>query len=413
MKSVRQALSSAPRAAVALCAALGLALGGLFALSPVPAARADTTQICDPNGTSVQTHYVIQNNVRTAGQTQCLAVGGSGRSFQVTQADGSVPTDGPAKSYPSIYNGCYRGLCSPGTTLPMQLSAITSARSTVYFIPVTDAVFDASYDVWLDPTPRKDGVNRTRIAVWFDQLGSIVPIGSEVGTVTLASLTWDVWIGNDGSSDVLTFVSARKVSNWNFDVRAFTNEAVSRGLAQPNWYLTSVQAGFEPWQNGTGLSVGCFQSSVNTGEGTAGSDSLGQGNTDGGSSSGEGVPVYCPLDPTPTTGTTTGDTTAGSVGGGSSGSTTSGSGTLTCTVTYSPQTWPGGFTTSVTLANTGSTALIGWNLGFTLPAGQTVTNAWGATVSPSSGAVTATNLDYDAQIPAGGSVSFGFQGTWT
>jgi endoglucanase len=69
------------------------------------------------------------------------------------------------------------------------------------------------------------------------------------------------------------------------------------------------------------------------------------------------------------------------------------------------------FTVNVTVANTGSTAINGWKLGFTLPSGQTVTSAWNATVSPSSGAVTASSLAYNAQIPAGGSQSFGFQGT--
>jgi cellulase/cellobiase CelA1 len=67
----------------------------------------------------------------------------------------------------------------------------------------------------------------------------------------------------------------------------------------------------------------------------------------------------------------------------------------------------------VTITNTGSSAVSGWQLGFTLPSGQTVVNAWNATVSPSSGAVTATGMAYNASIPAGGSQSFGFQGTST
>jgi hypothetical protein len=43
-----------------------------------------------------------------------------------------------------------------------------------------------------------------------------------------------------------------------------------------------------------------------------------------------------------------------------------------------------------------------------------VTNAWNATVSPSSGAVTATNLSYNTAIGAnGGTTSFGFQANHT
>jgi cellulase/cellobiase CelA1 len=115
-------------------------------------------------------------------------------------------------------------------------------------------------------------------------------------------------------------------------------------------------------------------------------------------------------------GTTTGGTTGGTTttgGSATGGTSTGGTGGSPCTVTYTPNVWPGGFTASVTVANTGSTAVNGWKLGFTLPSDQTVTSAWSATVSPSSGSVIATNVDYDAQIPAGGSQSFGFQGTFS
>ncbi|MFF5225336.1 cellulose binding domain-containing protein [Dactylosporangium sp. NPDC000521] len=40
-------------------------------------------------------------------------------------------------------------------------------------------------------------------------------------------------------------------------------------------------------------------------------------------------------------------------------------------------------------------------------------NAWNATVTQTGNAVTARNLSCNATIPAGGSTSFGFQGTWT
>jgi len=51
----------------------------------------------------------------------------------------------------------------------------------------------------------------------------------------------------------------------------------------------------------------------------------------------------------------------------------------------------------------------GWNF----PGDQRITNAWNATVSQSGSNVTATNASYDGTISPGGSVSIGFQGTWT
>ncbi|WUH90194.1 cellulose-binding domain-containing protein [Streptomyces sp. NBC_00433] len=119
---------------------------------------------------------------------------------------------------------------------------------------------------------------------------------------------------------------------------------------------------------------------------------------------------------TTTGGTTTGGTTTGgSTTGGTTtgGTTTGGTGSPSCKVTLTPQTWSGGYTANVTVANTGSALVDGWKLGFTLPSGQAITGAWNAAISPSSGSVTATNLSYNAQIPPGGSQSFGFQGTDT
>ncbi|MEV4378055.1 PHB depolymerase family esterase [Streptosporangium sp. NPDC049644] len=84
-------------------------------------------------------------------------------------------------------------------------------------------------------------------------------------------------------------------------------------------------------------------------------------------------------------------------------------GTAPCRVAYTTNAWNTGLTASVIVTNTGSSAINGWTLGFTLPSGQTVTSAWNATITPGSGAVTARNMSYNAAIPAGGSTSFGFQ----
>nr|WSX74251.1 cellulose binding domain-containing protein [Streptomyces sp. NBC_00899]WSX79685.1 cellulose binding domain-containing protein [Streptomyces sp. NBC_00899] len=370
MKSLQQALRSTRKAAVAALAALGLAVGGLITLTAAPAAHADT-QICTQYGsTTIQGRYVVQNNRWGTSEAQCINVTSTG--FQVTQADGSVPLNGAPKAYPSIFNGCHYTNCSPGTNLPAQLSAIGSAPTSISYGFVGNAVFDAAYDIWLDPTPKKDGVNKTEIMVWFNHVGQVQPVGSKVGTASVGGRSWDVWTGNNGGNDVISFVAPSAIDSWSFDVKDFANETINRGLAQNSWYLTSVQAGFEPWQNGAGLAVNSFSSTVN----------IGGGSTNGGTTNG---------------GTTNGGTTGGS---GSSG----------CKVTVTPQSWSGGFTANVTVANTGSSAVNGWKLGFTLPSGQTITSAWNATVTPSSGAVTASGLSYNAQIPAGGSQSFGFQG---
>ncbi|MEU7560184.1 GH12 family glycosyl hydrolase domain-containing protein [Streptomyces eurythermus] len=348
------------RGASGLVGALLAALAALAALlTTAPAAQADTA-ICDQYGsTTIQGRYVVQNNRWGTSETQCINVTDSG--FRITQADGSVPTNGAPKSYPSVFYGCHYTNCSPGTSLPAQLGTISSAPTSISYSYVSNAVYDAAYDIWLDPTPRTDGVNRTEIMVWFNKVGSIQPVGSQVGTATVAGRQWQVWSGNNGSNDVLSFVAPSAITSWSFDVMDFARQAVARGLAQNSWYLTSVQAGFEPWQNGAGLAVNSFSSTVNTG---------------GSGPGGPGTPAACE-------------------------------------VTYATSVWAGGFTADVTVANTSATPVDGWRLAFTLPSGQRVTSAWNATVTPSSGAVTATNLAHNGQIAAGGRVTFGLQGAYS
>ncbi|MFF8973420.1 PHB depolymerase family esterase [Streptomyces sp. NPDC014995] len=84
-----------------------------------------------------------------------------------------------------------------------------------------------------------------------------------------------------------------------------------------------------------------------------------------------------------------------------------------CRVTVSTSAWNTGLTASVTITNTGTSTVNGWQLGFTLPAGQTITNGWGATYAPASGAVTATNATYNGTLAPNASVTVGYQANHT
>ena len=82
-----------------------------------------------------------------------------------------------------------------------------------------------------------------------------------------------------------------------------------------------------------------------------------------------------------------------------------------CQVAYSANQWTGGFTAAVRL--TVGEARSGWTLTWTWPSGQQVTSAWNARVTQSGAEVTAGNEAYNGAVPAGGSVEFGLQGTWS
>ena len=87
----------------------------------------------------------------------------------------------------------------------------------------------------------------------------------------------------------------------------------------------------------------------------------------------------------------------------------------TCSVHYAiTNQWTGGFGTSLTITNTGSTAINGWSLQFSFPNGQTITQLWNGSYTQSGSAVTITNVSYNASISPGQPLSSspGFNGSW-
>ncbi|WP_433796992.1 endo-1,4-beta-xylanase [Actinoplanes sp. CA-252034] len=85
-----------------------------------------------------------------------------------------------------------------------------------------------------------------------------------------------------------------------------------------------------------------------------------------------------------------------------------------CAVTYRVTgSWPGGFQADVKLANTGSAALTSWKASWQFTGGQQISQLWGGTVTQSGATVTVGNAAWNSGLPAGGSTSFGFLGSWT
>ena len=84
-----------------------------------------------------------------------------------------------------------------------------------------------------------------------------------------------------------------------------------------------------------------------------------------------------------------------------------------CTATYTVTgSWPGGFGAEVRVTNTGTTPTSnGWRVVWTFASGQSIQNMWQAVYTASGNTITATNPpDFNKVIPAGQSITFGFNG---
>ena len=87
----------------------------------------------------------------------------------------------------------------------------------------------------------------------------------------------------------------------------------------------------------------------------------------------------------------------------------------TCHVNYVVNSqWDNGFNTSITIQNTGSTAINHWTLTWNWSGNQTITQAWNANLQTGDPQVVLTNTDWNGSITPGGSVNgIGFNASYS
>jgi hypothetical protein len=86
-----------------------------------------------------------------------------------------------------------------------------------------------------------------------------------------------------------------------------------------------------------------------------------------------------------------------------------------CHVTYTVNSqWTGGFGTAITIQNTGTTAVSGWNLTWTWAGNQKITQSWASSYSQSGANAKLTNASYNAAIAAGATITgIGFNASYS
>jgi hypothetical protein len=84
-----------------------------------------------------------------------------------------------------------------------------------------------------------------------------------------------------------------------------------------------------------------------------------------------------------------------------------------CSVHYAVQSsWDGGFSAAIAVVNNTDAPISSWSLGWTYTAGQRVTQGWDGTFSQSGSRVTVDAPSWSTDVPPGGSVTAGFNGSF-
>ncbi|MCD2196411.1 hypothetical protein LQ327_23835 [Actinomycetospora endophytica] len=209
-------------------------------------------KVCDKYGsTPVQGgRYEVQNDLwGGGGESQCVFAFDTGFRVEANHNKDS----GPA-AYPSIVFGCNYGNCTKGTPFPRPIADLGDLRTSWSTTTPDKGDYNVAYDIWLDPTARKEGApTGLELMVWLKHTDRVNPIGKQTGDVVLDGVPYEVWQGDNGVP-VISYVRKQQTNAVaNMSIPSFVADAQKRGVAKPNWFMTSVQAGFEPWIGGTGL----------------------------------------------------------------------------------------------------------------------------------------------------------------
>ncbi|TDP97775.1 GH12 family glycosyl hydrolase domain-containing protein [Labedaea rhizosphaerae] len=432
--------------------ATGAAAASVLVLGTAPASAATVSDCTQWGTTELQGgEYTYQQNEWNSTDTQCAAIDTSTGAWTITNAGFNLSGGAPA-TYPSVYKGCHWGACTAGSGLPIQVSRLGSARSSWSTTQPGSGAYDVAYDIWFNSTPTTDGQpDGTELMIWINSRGGVQPFGSQTGTAHLAGHSWNVWTGNQSSWKIISYVlqgGATSVSD--LDIKALVNDSVARGSLNPAHYLIDAEGGFEIWQGGQGLASNSFSFSASTGDSgdttppsvpanlaVTGTTSSSASLSWPASTDNVGVTGYdvyrngTRVGSTPSTSytdaglaATTAYTytvrardAAGNVSASSApvtATTSGGSGGGGCKAGYHVDNdWGNGFTATVTVTNSGSSALSGWHVGWAWSGNQHVTGSWNAGLTQSGSSVSASNLSYNGSVAPGQSTTFGFQATYS
>jgi hypothetical protein len=332
--------------------------------------------------------YTAANDEWGSGAPECITTGGNA-AFTVARSAIHNATNGAPGGYPSVYKGCHWGACTAGSGFPVQVArlrpgTVTTSWSTSQ--PGGSSAYDVAYDIWFNQTATTNGQpNGAELMIWLNHHGSVRPFGSEVAkNVSLGGRRYDIWFGQQGWNTISYTMAGPATSVGNLDIGQLAADAIRRGYLHKSWYLVDVEAGFELWRGGAGLTTKSFSVRVGGGPPSPGPRPA---------ASQPSAPSQ-PSVPSPR-------------------SSPSRPG-ADCAVTYSVvNTWPGGFQGQAVITNTGHAPVNGWALDWTFPGNQKVTQLWNGSFTQSGESVRVTNASYNPSISPGGTVTVGFTGSFT
>ncbi|RAO65734.1 uncharacterized protein BHQ10_001746 [Talaromyces amestolkiae] len=226
------------------------------------ASAAYAQSLCSQYSSYTSGQYTVNNNLwgeSSGSGSQCTyvnSISNSGVSWSTTWAWQN--SNSQVKSYAnSQLSGLTKKLVSNIGSIP---------TSVQWSYSNTNINADVSYDLFTAADINHVTYSGDyELMIWLGKYGSIQPLGSQIGTATVAGITWQLWYGVNGSQKTYSFVAPSQQTSWSGDILQFFHYlSQNQGFPASSQYLIDLQFGTEPFTGSqTTLTVNNWSAAVN------------------------------------------------------------------------------------------------------------------------------------------------------
>jgi hypothetical protein len=233
------------------------------------------TEYCsnsNPNWAAVMDgEYHVSNNVWGSGEgvgSQCLDIDLQSSYFKVTL---STHNSSSVVSYPFIYKGYHWGGGTAVQYNPFPILAGELDTAPFTWIIDTSGVqgtWNASFECWFSLNGKSAPDGAAELMIWINYGGGAGPGGSKVATVDIGGRTWDVYFAHSGGGWNWNYIAYKLTvpdTAVSLDLKDFVHDALTRGYLYTTWYLDNMEAGFEIWRDGQGLTCEYYSATAEGG----------------------------------------------------------------------------------------------------------------------------------------------------
>lgn len=231
---------------------------------PVIHVKPEPDELCSSNVNRhpalpvAQGRFWVNPNEWNATGGLCIRSNG-GTDFRVTQSG----VTGRTMVDPMRGPGAYAHITTPprGGMLPIRVDKLRYATSSWRTSTVDAGTYNAAYDLWFSSVPGKCSFTESaELMIWLDSRNKRPSGTLSQRQARIGEVAYNVFeTPRNGAHTLIVYQSTVATESvTDLDLRAFARDAAERGYVPWDSELCSVQAGFEVWDGGVGLSTESF-----------------------------------------------------------------------------------------------------------------------------------------------------------